>query len=55
MNCEYYDNINYNLFAIIFDNNIDGFVDKEDKKVGPYGAFIPQARNMPKYFRKWLL
>lgn len=34
------------------DDNIDGFVDKSDKKVGPYGAFIPQARNMPKYFRK---
>jgi len=34
------------------DDNIDGFVDKSDKKVGPYGAFIPQVRNMPKYFRK---
>jgi hypothetical protein len=32
------------------DNNIDGFVDKEDPKVGPYGAFIPQARNVPKNF-----
>jgi hypothetical protein len=30
------------------DNNIDGFVDKEDPKVGPYGAFIPQARNVQK-------
>jgi hypothetical protein len=34
------------------DNNIDGFVDKEDPKVGPYGAFIPQARNVPKNFRE---
>jgi len=34
------------------DNNIDGFVDKEDPKVGPYGAFIPQARNLPKNFRE---
>jgi len=34
------------------DGNIDGFVDKEDKKVGPYGAFIPQARNLPKNFRE---
>jgi len=34
------------------DNNIDGFVDKEDPKVGPYGAFIPQARNLPKSFRE---
>ncbi len=34
------------------DNNIDGFVDKEDPKVGPYGAFIPQARNIPKNFRE---
>jgi hypothetical protein len=32
------------------DDNIDGFVDKSDKKVGPYGAFIPQARNTPKNF-----
>jgi hypothetical protein len=23
------------------DTNIDGFVDKKDKKSGPYGAFIP--------------
>jgi hypothetical protein len=34
------------------DNNIDGFVDKEDPKVGPYGAFIPQARNVPKNFKE---
>ena len=34
------------------DHNIDGFVDKEDPKVGPYGAFIPQARNVPKNFRE---
>ena len=34
------------------DNNIDGFVDKEDPKVGPYGAFIPQARNLPKKFKE---
>jgi len=34
------------------DNNIDGFVDKEDPKVGPYGAFIPQARNLPKNFKE---
>jgi len=34
------------------DNNIDGFVDKEDSNVGPYGAFIPQARNVPKNFRE---
>jgi hypothetical protein len=34
------------------DNNIDGFVDKEDPKVGPYGAFIPQAKNIPKNFRE---
>jgi hypothetical protein len=34
------------------DDNIDGFVDKEDPKVGPYGAFIPQARNVPKNFRE---
>jgi hypothetical protein len=33
------------------DNNIDGFVDKEDPKTGPYGAFIPQAKNTPKNFR----
>jgi hypothetical protein len=35
------------------DANIDGFVDSEDgkKKVGPYGAFLPQARNIPKYFK----
>ena len=33
------------------DDNIDGFVDKNDKKVGPYGAFIPQAKNTPKNFK----
>ena len=35
------------------DANIDGFVDNEDgkKRVGPYGAFLPQARNIPKNFR----
>jgi hypothetical protein len=33
------------------DLNIDGFVDKHDKNVGPYGAFIPQARNTPKNFK----
>jgi phosphopantetheine adenylyltransferase len=35
------------------DSNIDGFIDKEDdkKKVGPYGAFLPQPRNIPKYFK----
>jgi hypothetical protein len=47
MNCEYYDNINYNLFEIIFDNNIDGleqciynkdnrtfiFIDKNNQKI----------------------
>ena len=33
------------------DDNIDGFVDKSDKKIGPYGAFIPQAKNTPKFFR----
>jgi hypothetical protein len=30
------------------DLNLDGFVDEHDKNVGPYGAFIPQARNTPK-------
>jgi hypothetical protein len=34
------------------DNNIDGFVDVDDPKAGPYGAFIPQAKNIPKFFRK---
>jgi hypothetical protein len=34
------------------DHNIDGFVDNGDTKVGPYGAFIPQAKNTPKFFRK---
>ena len=29
------------------DDNIDGFVDKEDKKVGPYG----ETRNIPKNFK----
>jgi hypothetical protein len=33
------------------DHNIDGFVDKNDPKVGPYGAFIPQAKNVP--FKEW--
>ncbi len=33
------------------DDNIDGFVDKDDKKVGPYGAFIPTAKNQGKIFR----
>jgi hypothetical protein len=33
------------------DDNIDGFVDGHDKKTGPYGAFIPQARNIPKIFK----
>lgn len=33
------------------DANIDGFVDKDDKKTGPYGAFIPQAKNFGKTFR----
>jgi hypothetical protein len=30
------------------DTNIDGFVDKNDKKSGPYGAFIPQEKNFGK-------
>jgi hypothetical protein len=34
------------------DTNIDGFVDNNDPKSGPYGAFIPQAKNTPKFFRK---
>ena len=34
------------------DHNIDVFVDGEDPKVGPYGAFIPQSRNVPKNFRE---
>jgi hypothetical protein len=33
------------------DDNIDGFVDKEDPKAGPYGAFIPQSKNIPKNFK----
>jgi nicotinamide mononucleotide adenylyltransferase len=33
------------------DTNIDGFVDVDDKKVGPYGAFIPTAKNQGKVFR----
>jgi len=33
------------------DLNVDGFVDSQDKNVGPYGAFIPQARNVPKNFK----
>ena len=34
------------------DNNIDGFSNNEDQKVGPYGAFIPQARNFGTNFKK---
>jgi hypothetical protein len=34
------------------DNNIDGFVDDDDPKAGPYGAFIPQAKNFPKNFKE---
>jgi hypothetical protein len=34
------------------DNNIDGFVDKDDPKTGPYGAFIPQAKNYGINFKK---
>jgi hypothetical protein len=34
------------------DTNIDGFVDGNDKKSGPYGAFIPQAKNFGKAFAK---
>ena len=34
------------------DDNIDGFVDKDDLKVGPYGAFIPQSKNIPKNFKE---
>jgi hypothetical protein len=34
------------------DNNIDGFVDDSDPKTGPYGAFIPSQRNLPKGFKK---
>ena len=33
------------------DSNIDGFVDGDDKKMGPYGAFIPSAKNQGKVFR----
>ena len=33
------------------DTNIDGFVDNDDKKSGPYGAFIPTAKNQGKVFR----
>ena len=33
------------------DTNIDGFVNSDDKKVGPYGAFIPQSKNIPKNFK----
>jgi hypothetical protein len=33
------------------DDNIDGFVDKDDLKVGPYGGFLPQAKNVPKNFK----
>lgn len=34
------------------DDNIDGFVDDDDKKVGPYGAFLPQLKNTPKGFKE---
>jgi phosphopantetheine adenylyltransferase len=34
------------------DNNIDGFVDGNDPKTGPYGAFIPQQKNTPRFFKK---
>jgi hypothetical protein len=34
------------------DDNIDGFVDKKDSKVGPYGAFIPQAKMSQKTSEK---
>jgi hypothetical protein len=34
------------------DSNIDGFVDKSDKNVGPYGAFIPQSKNVPNKFKE---
>jgi nicotinic acid mononucleotide adenylyltransferase len=33
------------------DTNIDGFVNDDDKKSGPYGAFIPQEKNTPKNFK----
>jgi hypothetical protein len=33
------------------DTNIDGFVNSDDKEVGPYGAFIPQSKNIPKNFK----
>ena len=33
------------------DTNIDGFVNNDDKKTGPYGAFIPQLKNAPKNFK----
>jgi hypothetical protein len=33
------------------DLNIDGFVDNHDKNVGPYGAFIPSRKNLPKNFK----
>jgi hypothetical protein len=36
------------------DDNIDGFVNKEDPKVGPYGAFIPQVKNTPNSLYKTL-
>ena len=34
------------------DDNIDGFVDKSDKKIGPYGAFVPQVKNQPNKFKE---
>ena len=34
------------------DHNIDDFVDKEDPKVGSYGPFIPQTKNLPKNFKE---
>jgi hypothetical protein len=32
------------------DTNIDGFVDKRDKKSGPYGAFIPSVDGKGKLY-----
>jgi hypothetical protein len=32
------------------DTNIDGFVDKKDKKSGPYGAFIPSVDGKGKLY-----
>ena len=38
------------------DDNIDGFVTKDDEKYGPYGAFLPQLKNIPKGFKmkEWI-